>query len=171
MNEAPSDALVIFGVTGDLAHRKILPALHALVRGGTLDIPVIGVARPAWSDERLHARVRDSLAAQRGADAGASDRLCSLLHYVSGDYRDAVVVAFDPRNDVAVLFHGTYGFQEVGQHVMPETGLRVSLLAKDMCSFPWVRDTYLQDGEHALPDVPWLRTRPIAAPARLATGT
>lgn len=89
MNEAPSDALVIFGVTGDLAHRKILPALHALVRGGTLDIPVIGVARPAWSDERLHARVRDSLAAQRGADAGASDRLCSLLHYVSGDYRDA----------------------------------------------------------------------------------
>ena len=80
-------------------------------------------------------------------------------------------VFLEPRNDVAVLFHGTYGFQEVGQHVMPETGLRVSLLAKDMCSFPWVRDTYLQGGEHALPDVPWLRTRPIAAPAHLATGT
>ena len=80
-------------------------------------------------------------------------------------------VFLEPRNDVAVLFHGTYGFQEVGQHVMPETGLRVSLLTKEMCSFQWVRDTYLLGAEHALPDVPWLRNRPVAAPAHLATGT
>jgi predicted GNAT superfamily acetyltransferase len=80
-------------------------------------------------------------------------------------------VFLEPRNDVAVLFHGTYGFHEVSQQLMPETGLRVSLLAKEMCSYPWVRDTWLQGAEHALPDVPWLRSRPVAAAAQLATGT
>jgi uncharacterized protein len=81
-------------------------------------------------------------------------------------------VFLEPRNDVAVLFHGTYGFQEVGQHAMPETGLRVSLLAKSMCSYPWVRDTYLQGDERALPDLPWLQTRRVVpAPPQLATGT
>jgi hypothetical protein len=84
----------------------------------------------------------------------------------------ACEVFLEPRNDVAVLFHGTYGFQEVGQHVMPETGLRVSLLTKDMCSYPWVRETYLQNPEHPLPDLPWLNARPVAAsPTQLATGT
>jgi predicted GNAT superfamily acetyltransferase len=84
----------------------------------------------------------------------------------------ACEVFLEPRNDVAVLFHGTYGFQEVGQHLMPETGLRVSLLTKDMCSYPWVRETYLQNPEHPLPDLPWLNARPVAAsPTQLATGT
>jgi predicted GNAT superfamily acetyltransferase len=84
----------------------------------------------------------------------------------------ACEVFLEPRNDVAVLFHGTYGFQEVGQHVMPETGLRVSLLTKDMCSYPWVRETYLQNPEHPLPELPWLTARPVAAsPTQLATGT
>jgi predicted GNAT superfamily acetyltransferase len=77
-------------------------------------------------------------------------------------------VFLEPRNDVAVLFHGTYGFQEVGQQVMPETKRRVSLLSKELCNYPWVRDTY---GD-ALPDEPWLRSR-LSAPTapHLATGT
>ncbi len=76
-------------------------------------------------------------------------------------------VFLEPRNDVAVLFHGTYGFQEVGQQLMPETERRVSLLAKEMCSYPWVRDAYAQ-----LPELPWLtpRLRSAGAP-HLATGT
>lgn len=79
-------------------------------------------------------------------------------------------VFLEPRNDVAVLFHGTYGFQEVGQHVMPGIERRVSMLAKSMCSFPWVKQTYLDQG--GLPDQPWLRARSLRprAPQR-ATGT
>ena len=73
-------------------------------------------------------------------------------------------------NDVALLFHGTYGFTEVGQQVMPNTGTRVALLAKDLPSFAFVREHYLErDG---LPDLPWLRQRERQAAARtLATGT
>lgn len=77
-------------------------------------------------------------------------------------------VFLEPRNDVAVLFHGTFGFQEVGQQVMHETERRVSLLSKELCSYPWVRETY---GD-ALPDEPWLRTRlGHAVSPHLATGT
>ena len=81
-------------------------------------------------------------------------------------------VFLEPRNDVAVLFHGTYGFQEVGQQVMPGVERRVSLLAKELCSFSWVRDTYLSDGADGLPDQPWLVARALPARApQLATGT
>jgi predicted GNAT superfamily acetyltransferase len=84
----------------------------------------------------------------------------------------ACEVFLEPRNDVAVLFHGTYGFQEVGQQVMPETGRRVSLLAKELSSYAWVRDTYLASPEGALPDEPWLTPRLVAARStQLATGT
>lgn len=79
----------------------------------------------------------------------------------------ACEVFLEPRNDVAVLFHGTYGFLEAGQHVMPETARRVSLLTKELSSYPWVCDTYA-DG---LPDVPWLAARTQARPPHLATGT
>lgn len=84
----------------------------------------------------------------------------------------ACEVFLEPRNDVAVLFHGTYGFHEVGQQVMPETGLRVSLLAKELASYAWVRETYLAPPDGRLPDVPWLRPRlrPGQSP-QLATGT
>jgi len=79
-------------------------------------------------------------------------------------------VFLEPRNDVAVLFHGTYGFQEVGQQVMPGIDRRVSLLAKSLCSFPYVRDTYLARG--GLPDQPWLTRRALPQPApQRATGT
>ncbi|MFA5683723.1 MAG: GNAT family N-acetyltransferase [Lysobacteraceae bacterium] len=82
----------------------------------------------------------------------------------------ACEVFLEPRNDVAVLFHGTYGFHEVGQQVMAGVGRRVSLLSKDLCSYPFVRDTYLQAG--GLPDVDWLAPRlaQMVEPC-LATGT
>jgi predicted GNAT superfamily acetyltransferase len=68
--------------------------------------------------------------------------------------------------DPVMLFHGTFGFQEVGQHVMEETGLRASMLMKSLCSYAWVRETYGRD----LPPEPWIHT-PRTAPAPRATGT
>jgi glucose-6-phosphate 1-dehydrogenase len=88
MANSNSDALVLFGATGDLAHKKIFPALQALVRTGHLDVPVIGVALSGWDVERLRERVRDSLKAHGEPDDQSSGRLCELLRYVDGDYRD-----------------------------------------------------------------------------------
>jgi len=68
-------------------------------------------------------------------------------------------VFLEPRDDVSVLFHGTYGFQEVGQQLMAGVNRRVSLLAKELCSFAFVRDTYLQGSPGALPNQPWLAQR------------
>lgn len=76
----------------------------------------------------------------------------------------ACEVFLEPRDDVSVLFHGTWGFQEVGQQTMPSNGRRVSLLAKTLCSYPFVRDTYL-DGP-GLPDLPWLAERGRVSPGR-----
>ena len=84
-----SDAMVLFGVAGDLAHKKIFPALQAMVRRGQLDVPVIGVARREWSLEQWTAQVRDSLEKQAGVDVQAFAKLSRLLRYVRGDYRDA----------------------------------------------------------------------------------
>ncbi len=88
MSEPRSDALVFFGATGDLAYKKIFPSLQAMVRRGTLDIPVIGVAHNGWTLEQLKARARDSLEHHGGVDAGACEKLCGLLRYVDGDYAD-----------------------------------------------------------------------------------
>ncbi len=88
MSQPPSDALVLFGATGDLAHRKIYPALLALIRRGQLEVPVVGVARSGWNLERLKERVRDSLERHGDADAGEAAKLCGLLRYVDGDYND-----------------------------------------------------------------------------------
>ncbi|MGE5339805.1 MAG: glucose-6-phosphate dehydrogenase [Gemmatimonadota bacterium] len=84
-----SDALVLYGATGDLAYKKIFPALHALVRRGRFDIPIIGVALSGWSLDRLRERMRDSLRQHGVADDAAAARLGELLHYVDGDYRAA----------------------------------------------------------------------------------
>jgi glucose-6-phosphate 1-dehydrogenase len=85
-----SDALVLFGVTGDLAHKMIFPALYAMVKRGTLKVPVIGVAFPNWSLARLHQRVTDSIKRSGGINnQRALHRLLSLLRYVSGDYQDS----------------------------------------------------------------------------------
>jgi len=85
-----SDALVFFGATGDLAHKKIFPALYRMVKRGALTVPVIGVAHSQWNLSRLREHVRDSIAQVDGgmADQVALDRLLSLLNYVDGDYGD-----------------------------------------------------------------------------------
>ncbi len=84
---AKSDALVVFGVTGDLAHKMIFPALYAMVKRDALTVPVIGVAFPKWSLERVHRRVADSIKRAGGIDnKRAFKQLLSLLQYVSGDY-------------------------------------------------------------------------------------
>ena len=68
MNESHSDALVFFGATGDLAYKKIFPALQAMVKRGHLNVPVIGVAKAGWSLDQLRARARDSLEKHGGVD-------------------------------------------------------------------------------------------------------
>ena len=68
----PADALVLFGAMGDLAHKKIFPALYHMVRHGHLDVPVIGIARAARTDEHLKERVRDSIQQQGGGHRSRS---------------------------------------------------------------------------------------------------
>jgi glucose-6-phosphate 1-dehydrogenase len=87
MNE--SDALVLFGITGDLAYKKLFPALHHLTRRRRLQMPVIGVARPGWKLEQLIERARRSIDEHGGGvDDKAFDELARNLQYVDGDYRD-----------------------------------------------------------------------------------
>jgi glucose-6-phosphate 1-dehydrogenase len=88
MTTQHSDALVFFGATGDLAYKKIFPALQAMVKRGRLGVPVIGVAKSGWTAEQLRGRARDSLEKHGGVDPAAFDKLCGLLRYVDGDYKD-----------------------------------------------------------------------------------
>ncbi|HJZ97926.1 MAG TPA: glucose-6-phosphate dehydrogenase, partial [Candidatus Solibacter sp.] len=88
MNDAHSDALVFFGATGDLAHKKIFPALQAMVKRGELKVPVIGVAKAGWNIEQFRARALDSLEKHGGVDRQAFEKLSGLLRYIDGDYRD-----------------------------------------------------------------------------------
>jgi glucose-6-phosphate 1-dehydrogenase len=84
-----SGALVLFGATGDLAHKKIFPALYAMAKRGVLTVPVVGVALSPWSLAQLQAHVKDSLQKAGGIDNQAAfDHLISLLRYVRGDYND-----------------------------------------------------------------------------------
>jgi glucose-6-phosphate 1-dehydrogenase len=86
-----SDAFVFFGMSGDLARKKIFPALYTMVKRGELSIPVIGVASSRWTVEDLRTRARDSIETYGGGidDHAAFDRLTSLLRYVDGNYNDA----------------------------------------------------------------------------------
>ena len=88
MSNIESDALVFFGATGDLAHKKIFPALQAMVKRGHLNAPVIGVAKAGWNLDQLKARAHDSLTQYGGVDPVAWEKLSSLLRYVDGDYLD-----------------------------------------------------------------------------------
>jgi glucose-6-phosphate 1-dehydrogenase len=88
MNNLHSDALVFFGATGDLAYKKIFPALQGLVKRGHLNVPVIGVARSGWNLDQFRARAHDSLEKHGGVDPAAFEKLCGLLRYVDGDYQD-----------------------------------------------------------------------------------
>jgi glucose-6-phosphate 1-dehydrogenase len=84
-----SDALVFFGATGDLAYKKIFPALHGMVKRGHLNVPVIGVAKSGWTLEQFRARALDSVEKHGGTDDAAFEKLSGLLRYVDGDYQDA----------------------------------------------------------------------------------
>ena len=88
MTISSSDAFVFFGATGDLAHKKIFPALQAMIRRGELDMPVIGMGRAGWTVDKLRERARDSLEQSGDVDADAFVRLSAQLKYVYGDYRD-----------------------------------------------------------------------------------
>jgi len=89
MSALPSDALVFFGATGDLAYKKIFPSLQAMLKRGHLNVPVIGVAKAGWNLDQLKARARDSLEKHGGLDPAAFEKLSGLLRYVDGDYNDA----------------------------------------------------------------------------------
>jgi hypothetical protein len=83
-----SDAFVFFGATGDLAYKKIFPALQALVARGRLDMPIIGVAHAGWSLEQLRERARDSLVHNGGVDEAVFAKMSAQMRYVEGDYAD-----------------------------------------------------------------------------------
>ena len=93
MNVPRSDAIVFFGATGDLAYKKIFPALQAMVRRGHLDVPVIAVAKSGWNLDQLRTRAKESLEQHGGMDPAAFAKLCSLLQYIDGDYRDPATFA------------------------------------------------------------------------------
>ena len=84
-----ADALVFFGATGDLAYKKIFPALLSLVQRGRLDCPVIGVAKSGWNRDQLVERARKSVTEFGGMDEEAFAKLTRLLRYVDGDYGEA----------------------------------------------------------------------------------
>ena len=84
-----SDAFVFFGATGDLAYKKIFPALQNMVRRGSLNVPVIGVAKSGWGIEQLRERARASVKEfGGGVDESAFARLVELMQYIDGDYKD-----------------------------------------------------------------------------------
>lgn len=85
-----SGALVLFGATGDLAKKKIFPALYRLALAGRISIPVIGVATREWDDDQLRAYAREAIEAKNDTiDARVWDELAANISYVSGDYRES----------------------------------------------------------------------------------
>lgn len=93
MTAEHSDALVFFGATGDLAYKKIFPALQAMLKRGHLHVPVIGVAKAGWKLDQLRERAHDSLEKHGGVDPAAFETLSGLLRYVDGDYQDPATFA------------------------------------------------------------------------------
>ncbi len=88
MTVPKSDALVFFGATGDLAYKQIFPALQSMIVHGSLDVPIIGVAKAGWNLDDLVKRARSSLETHGGLDEAAFAKLTKLLRYVDGDYAD-----------------------------------------------------------------------------------
>jgi glucose-6-phosphate 1-dehydrogenase len=93
LGDTHSDALVFFGATGDLAYKKIFPALQAMARRGDLDVPIVGVAKVGWTLDQLRARAQASVEEYGGLDREAFAKLSGLLRYVDGDYRDPATFA------------------------------------------------------------------------------
>jgi glucose-6-phosphate 1-dehydrogenase len=130
-----NDALVFFGASGDLAFKKIFPALQDMVKRGTLTVPVIGVAKSGWTLRDLQARARDSLEQHGGLDAQAFPKLLSLLNYIDGDYvepatfralRSALGTAQRPAHYFAIppVLFGTV-VEQLGQAGCTPQGTRV----------------------------------------------
>lgn len=88
MDTVKSDALVFYGASGDLAYKKIFPALQSMIKRGHLDVPIVGVAKSGWGLAQLRARAQESLEKHGGLDRAAFEKLTSLLRYVDGDYKD-----------------------------------------------------------------------------------
>jgi glucose-6-phosphate 1-dehydrogenase len=88
-----SDALVFFGATGDLAYKKIFPALQSLARRGRLEMPVVGVAKAGYTRDKLIERARASVTEYGGLDEAAFAKLAAQLRYVDGDYNDPATFA------------------------------------------------------------------------------
>ena len=88
MSTVRSDALVFFGATGDLAYKKIFPSLQAMIKRGFLNQPIICVAKAGWNLDQMKARAKDSLEKHGGLHAGSFEKLCGMLSYVDGDYKD-----------------------------------------------------------------------------------
>jgi glucose-6-phosphate 1-dehydrogenase len=93
MNTTRADALVFFGATGDLAYKKIFPALQAMTRRGRLDVPVVGVAKSGWTRDQLIERARASVREYGSGEDDAFGQLVSRLRYVDGDYADPATFA------------------------------------------------------------------------------
>ena len=118
MEQKQSDVLVLFGATGDLAYKKIFPALQAMVKSGRLEVPVIGVARESWTVEQLRARARDSIEQYGGGRA-----IALQLH--ERGLRVAQLFDFDgihPRNALEVVVDGRaeLGTPRPAQHEQPK---------------------------------------------------
>ena len=88
MPPLPSDAFVLFGATGDLAYKKIFPALQAMIRHGELDMPIVGIEREGWSLAKLRQRARESLQNNGGLDERAFAKLAAQLRFIEGDYAE-----------------------------------------------------------------------------------
>ncbi len=93
MSPTHSDALVFFGASGDLAYKKVFPAIQHLIKNGHLDAPIVGVAKSNWTLSQLISRARDSLATHGGVDEAAFTKLVEHLRYVDGDYNDPATFA------------------------------------------------------------------------------
>src|SRR5260370_38466347 len=93
MTQLNSDAFVFFGATGDLAYKKIFPALYAMVRRSGLDIPIIGMARAGWTLDKLRARARDSIEHSGDFEPDCFEKLAAQLRYVCGDYAEPAAYA------------------------------------------------------------------------------
>ena len=114
MKSEPGDGLVFFGATGDLAFKKIFPALHAMAKRGTLTWPVVGVARSGWTRDQFIAHAKDSFQQHGQPDEAAFAALASKLRYVDGDYNEAATFppAF-PMSQIA-FYAGWYDQQVSG---------------------------------------------------------
>ena len=93
MTSEPSDALVFFGATGDLAYKQIFPSLLGLIRDEGLNVPIIGVAKAGWNLDKLKERAKDSIEHHGGGAPEIVDKLLALLRYVDGDYNDPATFA------------------------------------------------------------------------------